>query len=139
MTKTLVVGAAIVNDLAVPTVVLGARRTKPEALRGRWEFPGGKVEIGEQPEEALRRELQEELRIDIYLGAELVNPEGGTWPISDTYEMRLWIATIQTGEPRPTDSHDDFAWIASREIGSYDWLDADVPIGVALARSVLIR
>lgn len=75
MTKTLVVGAAIVNDLAVPTVVLGARRTKPEALRGRWEFPGGKVEIGEQPEETLRRELQEELRIDIHLGAELVNPE----------------------------------------------------------------
>ena len=137
--KTLVVGAAIVNDLAVPTVVLGARRTKPQSLRGQWEFPGGKVEAGEQPEDALRRELQEELLVGIEVGPELLNPRGGAWAISEKYEMRVWIAAILTGVPRPTDSHDDFAWISAEKIDAYDWLNADLPIVERLARTVLIR
>lgn len=139
ITKQLVVGAAIVDSLAHPTVVLGARRTKPEALRGRWEFPGGKVEAGERPEDALVRELQEELLVTIQLGPELTNPAGGQWPISEKYDMRVWVAAITEGTPSPTDSHDTFAWIPATDVDEYDWLDADLPIVAELVRAALTR
>lgn len=139
ITKQLVVGAAIVDNLTHPTVVLGARRIKPEVLCGRWEFPGGKVEVGEDAEEALVRELQEELLVTIQLGPELINPAGGHWPISDKYDMRVWVAAIAEGTPSPTDSHDTFAWIAATDVDEYDWLDADLPIVAELVRAVVTR
>ena len=139
ITKQLVVGAAIVDDLSNPTVVLGARRTKPEALRGRWEFPGGKVEAGERPEDALVRELQEELLVTIHLGSELINPAGGRWPISEKYEMRVWVAAITDGTPNPTDSHDAFDWIPASDVDEYNWLDADLPIVAELVQTALSR
>ena len=139
ITKQLVVGAAIVDKFVNPTVVLGARRTKPETLRGRWEFPGGKVEANESPEDALVREIQEELCVTIQLGAELINPAGGLWPISQKYDMRIWVATIAEGEPKPTDSHDAFTWIAPTDVDAFDWLDADVPIVAEMVRTTLTR
>ena len=65
----LVVGAAIVDSLACPTRLLAAQRSYPESLAGFWEFPGGKVEPSERPEQALVREIQEELNLDIKAGA----------------------------------------------------------------------
>ena len=123
--KQLVVGALIVDDLAVPSIVLAARRTRPPLLRGKWEFPGGKVEIGENPEDALVRELTEELGVDVALGTELVSPESGAWKISETLEMRLWFAVIRHGTPTPIDSHDELRWLDAGSIESVDWLDAD--------------
>ena len=109
------------------------------SLRGRWEFPGGKVEANESPEDALVREIQEELCVTVQLGTELINPAGGLWPISQKYDMRVWVATIVEGEPNPTDSHDTFTWIAATDVGAFDWLDADVPIVAELVRTTLTR
>lgn len=121
----LVVGALIVDRLDHPQRVLAARRIGPPALAGRWEFPGGKVEPGEQLEDALKRELREELLIDVMLGPELVQADGVRWPISAVLEMRLWYATVTAGTPTPGDSHDEIRWLDRDNLGSVDWLDSD--------------
>ena len=64
-----VVGAAIVDSLEAPTRMLVAQRSAPQTVAGLWEFPGGKVEPGESCEQALGRELTEELGVQARLGA----------------------------------------------------------------------
>ena len=119
-----VVGAVIVDSLDSPARVMAARRSRPQSLRGRWEFPGGKVEDAESPDAALIREVSEELNITIVLGAELTR-HGDSWPISDQLELRLFLAEILTGEPSPGESHDDVRWLSADDLESVDWLDAD--------------
>jgi 8-oxo-dGTP diphosphatase len=123
--KQLVVGAVIVDNLDAPSRIIAARRSDPEALRGKWEFPGGKVEDGEGPEDALVRELKEELGIGIVLGGELLAPEDSVWRISEELEMRLWFVVIVEGVPTPFDSHDQVRWLNSDSLESVDWLEAD--------------
>jgi 8-oxo-dGTP diphosphatase len=121
----LVVAAVIVDDLAHPTRLLAARRASPSALAGGWEFPGGKVEPGEDPIAALHRELAEELQIEVDLGAELPNPAGGAWPIVPGHEMRLWFAVVTSGIPTPTGSHDELRWLPGDQLDEVTWLPAD--------------
>ena len=129
----LVVGAAIVDDLDAPRELLTARRCVPASLAGRWEFPGGKVDGAEAPEDALHREIREELGIRIGLGAELVGPDGGAWRLSDAYEMRVWLAEVVSGAPEPLVEHDQIAWLPFGQWLSVPWLDGDVRIVEALA------
>lgn len=133
----LVVGAVLVDSLGVPTTFVGARRTKPAELVGRWEFPGGKVEPNESPEAALIRELQEELSITVRLGSEIVGPVGGAWPISTSYEMRVWFAVVDEGSIEPTNSHDEHRWLTADDALSVPWLDADIPIAREIARRLV--
>jgi len=120
----LVVGAVIVDSLARPRRVLATRRTRPTALKGRWEFPGGKVEPGESAEAALIREVQEELDVTLLLGEELT-PAGKDWPISERLTLRIFMAEIFVGTPMPGESHDQLMWLSANELKSVDWLDAD--------------
>ncbi len=134
--RRLVVAAAIVDDLVAPRRLLTARRARPSHLAGRWEFPGGKVDPGETPVEALHRELHEELGVAVELGEEIVGPDHGTWIITDRHVMRLWFARITAGDPLPLVEHDDLTWL---DVGSWltvPWLDADVRIVEELARQV---
>jgi len=134
--RRLVVAAAIVDDLVAPRLLLTARRTRPLHLAGRWEFPGGKVDPGETPVEALHRELREELGVAVELGEEIVGPDHGAWVITDRHVMRLWFARITAGEPRPLVEHDDLAWLDAGSWLSVPWLDADVRIVEELTRQV---
>ena len=119
-----VVGAVIADSLSNPRRVLATRRTRPTALKGRWEFPGGKVELGESAEDALVREVQEELDVTLMLGEELA-PSGRDWPISDRLTLRIFMAEIFVGTPTPGESHDLARWLSADDLYSVDWLDAD--------------
>ncbi|MGY1497841.1 (deoxy)nucleoside triphosphate pyrophosphohydrolase [Streptomyces sp. QTS52] len=124
-----VVGAALLRDGRL----LAARRSAPPELAGRWELPGGKVEPGEAPEDALVRELREELGID----ADPVERVPGEWPLRVPYVLRVWTARLAAGsaEPKPLQDHDELRWLTPAEIWDVDWLDQDVPA----VREVLAR
>jgi 8-oxo-dGTP diphosphatase len=124
----LVVGALITDDLQRPSRVLAARRTGPPALAGRWEFPGGKVELGESAEAALHRELAEELGVSVHLGAELQAPGAVSWPLTRGLVMRTWWCVLAGGAPHAGPDHDDLRWVSAGDIEELDWLDPDRPI-----------
>lgn len=132
MERTQVVAAVIVDDLRAPSELLAARRCKPIELAGMWEFPGGKVDPGETPTQALHRELQEELGIRADLGAEFVGPDDGGWFITERHVMRLWFAVIADGTPQPLVEHDELRWLDVPDWESVPWLPGDIPIIEAL-------
>jgi len=125
---TFVVGAAVVDDLDHPTRLLTARRTEPPRLAGGWELPGGKVDPGETVEQALHRELREELGIGVRLGREVVPDGGGTWPLPPSASLRVWLAVVTEGTPEALEDHDELRWLGPGEWESVGWLAADVPV-----------
>lgn len=124
----LVVGAVLVDRLDRPSRVLAARRTRPPALAGRWELPGGKVEPGEEPEQALHRELAEELGITVRLGAELRTDAGPAWPLTAGLEMRAWWCELVEGAPVVGEAHDAVCWSTADDVADLAWLDPDRPL-----------
>lgn len=122
------VAAAIVDDLDSPQSLLAARRSAPPYAAGFWEFPGGKVEPGEDPVDALHRELSEELGVTARLGAEVLPADGTTWPLAAGTNMRLWLAQIVAGDPEPLEDHDILQWLPAGRWLSVAWLPADVAV-----------
>jgi 8-oxo-dGTP diphosphatase len=115
-----VVGAVLLQDGRV----LAARRTRPAELAGRWEFPGGKTEDGEDLRMALVREIREELSASIEVTDEVAGA-GSPWPISETYVLRLYLASVVHGELRAGADHDLLRWLAADALDSVDWLPPD--------------
>ncbi|WP_226924499.1 (deoxy)nucleoside triphosphate pyrophosphohydrolase [Georgenia satyanarayanai] len=128
----LVVAAAILDDVARPAHLLAARRSGPAELAGRWELPGGKVEPGEDPVDALHRELGEELDVRVSLGALVTGPLAGDWPITPTLRLRVWRAGVRSGTPRPLLDHDELRWVGADGWAGLPWLPADLPVVAAL-------
>ncbi len=132
-----VVGAAIVDFVDNPTRLLAARRGRGGAHAGRWELPGGKVEPGELPTQALVREIREELGSTAYLHDRLAGPHpDGWWPLDPpTPEVRLrmavWVVTLD-GEPEPVEGHDELRWLGPEGLYDVEWIAADLPIVAAL-------
>lgn len=113
-----VVAAAIERD----GCYLVARRTRPADVAGRWEFPGGKVEPGETEEQALAREIREELGVEIAVGERVP----GEWPLHGDLVLHLYRATLAGGEPMPLEQHDEIRWVTTEEFDSVDWLPSDI-------------
>lgn len=114
-----VVGAAIAHE----GLVLCARRgTGP--LAGLWEFPGGKVEQGETPQEALRREVAEELGCRIEVGEEIATA-AHCYPFG-TVQLTTYACILTEGTPTASE-HEDLRWLAPSDLRTLDWAPVDLP------------
>lgn len=128
-----VVGAALVDSLQNPTRILLGQRSAPPALAGLWEFPGGKVEPQESCQEALKRELVEELGVEIILGREMNGPHPQGWPLNEKASMRVWLAEITDGQPATLQDHLALEWFPlDAELIKVAWIPANLPITRAL-------
>lgn len=117
-----VVGAIIQRG----NTIFAARRNPERSAGGLWEFPGGKVELGESPEEALARELREELSVDVSVGSfidQSISEVDGA-----TIELSCYAARLAAGEPTSSTDHDAMIWIDLDELDRLDWAPGDVPI-----------
>ena len=110
--------------------VLIAQRPPGKHMAGGWEFPGGKVEQGEEPFAALKRELHEELGIDVHEAAPLIAYEH-QYPHRRVL-LDLWVVTRYCGEPQPLDAP-ALQWVAVDELERAGLLEADLPMIGALA------
>jgi 8-oxo-dGTP diphosphatase len=115
-----VVGAVIARD----GLILCAQRGPRGALGGMWEFPGGKIEPGESPRDALVREIDEELRCEVVVGQEVTT----TTYIYDfgTVTLTTFWCELVSGTPTLTE-HAEVRWLPPAELHGIEWAPADLP------------
>ena len=113
-----VVGAAIFKD----GHMLCARRGPGRSLAGFWEFPGGKIEPNETPQEALRREIAEELHCSVHVCKEIVTSEYHY--DFGTVRLSVFHCTLDNSEPQRTE-HAELRWLLPSQLHSLEWTPAD--------------
>lgn len=124
-----VVGAAIIRDGRV----LAAQRSSTMSLPGLWEFPGGKIEKGESAQNALTRELKEELNSAVEVGDRIVTTSHD-YPFG-TVQLTTFYARIVGGEP-VAGEHSELRWCNASELESLNWAPADVPAAAEVVRQL---
>ena len=125
-----VVGAVIIEN----DKILCAQRGPSKSLPLKWEFPGGKIEEGETPQEALSREIKEEMQCKVEIGGQVEHT---------VYEYDFGIVHLTTyycklieGKPVLTE-HASIKWLSPDQLKSLDWAPADIPAIEKLSKEPL--
>ena len=113
-------------------VLIAQRKDDCSHEPGKWEFPGGKIEPGETPQECLRREIAEELGIDIEVGKPFCVSEG------EGVALHVFLARPTHGEPEALDVK-DWRWAGQRELPDFSWAKADIAVMKRLLESGLLK
>ncbi|MFZ3339409.1 MAG: (deoxy)nucleoside triphosphate pyrophosphohydrolase [Terriglobales bacterium] len=127
-----VVAALIVDD----DRILAGQRTRHQPMPLKWEFPGGKIEAGEQPRDALRRELEEELGIDASIGNEVARIQH-RYPGGGSVELRFFEVRKYEGELENRIFR-EIRWVTRKELLELDFLEADRSLVKDLAAGKLL-
>lgn len=113
--------------------ILICQRTRHQPMPLKWEFPGGKIEEGEQPRDALRRELDEELGIAAVVGDEVARIQH-QYPSGNSIELRFFDVRAYQGELENR-IFKEIVWANPVDLPSYDFLEADLELVQSLAKS----
>jgi 8-oxo-dGTP diphosphatase len=127
-----VVAALIMNK----GKILVCQRTRHQTMPMKWEFPGGKIETGEQPRDALRRELEEELGIDAKIGEEVARIQH-KYKNGGAVELRFYAVHEFKGELENRIFH-DMQWADRKKLPSFDFLEADLQLVKDLAAGKIL-
>ena len=106
-------------------ILIAKRKTGDKLFAGLWEFPGGKVEEGETPEECMARELKEELDIEVEVG-ELITSNKHKYP-HGIFELLAYRVKHISGEMVLND-HEEIKWVTADEMSNFEFPPADFPI-----------
>ena len=124
-----VVAALILRD----SKILVCQRRRDDTHRLEWEFPGGKVEPGENPREALARELREELAIEATIGKELFRTRHRYREFQMELELIFFQANVDRSAPLQNLVFEGFEWADPSALPNYDFLQADEEFVALLA------
>jgi len=127
-----VVAALIMQD----GKLLVCQRTRHQTMPLKWEFPGGKIEEGEQPRDALRRELDEELGVQATIGDELARIQH-EYPNGGMVELRFYVVREYKGELENR-IFKDIQWAKPKDLLKFDFLEADLTLVNDLAGGKLL-
>ena len=116
--------------------ILVCQRTRHQTMPLKWEFPGGKIEDGEQPRDALRRELEEELGIDAEIGEEVARIKHD-YRSGGSVELRFYVVRKYRGELENRIFR-DIKWAKREDLTSYDFLEADLELVKDLASGKIL-
>ena len=117
-----VVAACIRKDNKILPVQKG--KNNYDYISEKWEFPGGKIEAGETEEEALKREIFEELKMSILLEKKLMTIEHA-YP---DFRLRMQVYLCSSHDEPILTEHIQYKWMDPSELSSLDWAAADVPV-----------
>jgi 8-oxo-dGTP diphosphatase len=106
--------------------ILICQRTRHQPMPLKWEFPGGKIEEGEQPRDALRRELDEELGIAAEIGDEVARIRH-EYPSGNSVELRFFEVRFYSGEVENRIFR-EILWAIPADLPGYDFLEADLTL-----------
>lgn len=123
-----VVGAILVRDQKI----LCAQRGGEKSLAYLWEFPGGKIEAGETPQVALKRELMEELKIEVSIADDIFDQSSFEYDFGRVHLTTI-LCQLKGSEPILTE-HVAIKWVAPSELPLLDWAPADLPAVAKLSQ-----